>query len=201
MTTAPQREKRGIRCGWCIDGKHELCILAVEMAVNDGPVKTRVKYPWTCPCEYCEQNLAGRTRCTLCNRRGMEIDANWHCVNEIDCIEHRKRKRANDPMMKQIDEIRAEIASNGLVDAEDPRLTKRPPTRSKAKSGQCLCCGESTRGGKFLPGHDSRYVSRQALEYVRLEEEERRAKVYDTMEALGPALHAKFIKTVEKLRA
>lgn len=26
----------------------------------------------------------------------------------------------------------------------------------------CLCCGETTRGGKFLPGHDSRYLVRLA---------------------------------------
>lgn len=30
--------------------------------------------------------------------------------------------------------------------------------KSGRTSGACLCCGEPTRGGKFLPGHDSRFL-------------------------------------------
>ena len=199
--TAPQKQARGIRCGWCVDtaNDHENCVLAVEMETGDGPAKSRTKYPWLCPCEYCKEHFPGRTRCTRCNRRGVVIDEFWHCVNEIDCIEHRKRKRANDPMMRQIDEIRAELAG-APIDGEDPKLHRKSRhTNAKAKTGSCVCCGEPTRGGKFLPGHDSRYVSRQAALYVK--HDPNAPEIYTAMENLGPALHAKFIKQVERLRA
>ena len=208
--TAPQKEKRGIRCGWCVDtaNDHENCVLAVEMETSDGHVKSRTKYPWLCPCE-CNQRpeFRGRTRCTRCNRRGVVIDEFWHCVDEIECIEFRKKKRQADPMMRQIDEIRAELASNGQtppIDGEDPKLRRKSrPTTAKAKTGKCICCGEPTRGGRFLPGHDSRYVSSQAAAYDAFphRHDEGAKAIYDAMEALGPALHAKFIKAVERLRA
>lgn len=41
-------------------------------------------------------------------------------------------------------------------------LSQHKPRRSgpaKPKTGSCECCGEPTRGGRFLPGHDARLAS------------------------------------------
>ena len=33
-------------------------------------------------------------------------------------------------------------------------------------SRECKCCGEPTKGGRFLPGHDSRYLSRLVEQFT-----------------------------------
>ena len=42
----------------------------------------------------------------------------------------------------------------------DPYEFEREPRRPLSGYGpSCLCCGTPTRGGKFLPGHDSKHLS------------------------------------------
>ena len=200
-TTAPQ--KRIVRCGWCSSGDHEHCAVAIEMESKDGKSRKGTKYPWFCPCEDCARMFPGRTRCTNCKRYDVIVDGASHCADEDNCAKYRKKRRAENPAMQQIDEIRRELEVKGPIDPEDPSLRRKVrQTSSKAKEGKCLCCGEPTRGGKFLPGHDSRYVSAQAAAYDAFphRHDEGAKVIYDAMQALGPALHAKWIKMVEKLR-
>ena len=42
-----------------------------------------------------------------------------------------------------------------------------PATRPATSKTQCLCCGEPTRGGRFRPGHDSRYLKKLASEITK----------------------------------
>jgi hypothetical protein len=78
------------RCGWCIDGRHDHCIVLVEMGVKqmNGTKKYQHAMPkskfitpyfWRCGCE-CERSLAAK--CVDCQRVGVEVVGN-RCV--VDC--------------------------------------------------------------------------------------------------------------------
>ena len=80
--------------------------------------------------------------------------------------------------------------------AIQPSATKTPKPETK-----CLCCGEPTKGGKFLPGHDARYVSQQAVEYVDAVSDSVRKHIYNYCEEhLSNHLFAKFVKRIESVR-
>lgn len=67
--------------------------------------------------------------------------------------------------------------------------------------GKCLCCGEATKGGVFLPGHDARYVSRQADAFVAADADEK-GKILDLLEVqLSARLMAKWVARVERQSA
>ena len=48
---------------------------------------------------------------------------------------------------------------DGLDEAKKKRRGKARVGPPKPKVGACECCGEPTRGGRFLPGHDARLAS------------------------------------------
>lgn len=74
-------------------------------------------------------------RCVDCgNKTPGEVDPEiWECTGE-----HRRRERPKKVTPKQLDGLSTSILRAGP---------------------KCLCCGEPTKGGKFLPGHDSRYLT------------------------------------------
>ena len=192
-------ERRAVRCGWCINGDHHLCAVAIAMGDN-----RRGERVWRCPCDKGEHP---GTRCTECKRYGVEVTDLSQCIDSEDCRSYRAAKRAQDPAFQAIDDITATLARGSA-----PRGSETPRKAAKTPSeGECICCGGTTRGGKFLPGHDARYVSTQAAAYVVAVAKDaadgatvgggESMKIYDAMEKLGPALHAKWIKRVEKAQA
>jgi len=197
---------RPVRCGWCLTGDHANCAATIEMGVPAQGKKASGRFTWRCPCR--EPGCANaRTRCIRCRRRDVEVTEQLsECVDAEDCRDYLTRKRAADPTFRIIDEIRRRrTAQRDEKSSETPRKAGTTPSRPSA--GECLCCGEPTRGGKFLPGHDSRYIKAQAEAYVKIPatidglQPADRVAIYDKMEACGPALHAKWVKAVERLKA
>lgn len=144
------------RCGFCNDNHHENCSIGVKHAGRHD------KYPngvvWACRCEDggC---TTGRRKCAYCNNRNTEeVDpTTWECFDIEACRAKVETKRENDPFTHQLREItrRADMAKieNDKVKAESKAATK-------PKTGTCVCgCEGTTKGGKFLPGHDARFVS------------------------------------------
>ena len=78
------------RCGWCMTGDHEHCVIAVlcgETRSKSEKVATG-PYVWRCPCEElgCRN---GETKCVDCQRVGVEIVKD-RCVDNEGCRRFRR---------------------------------------------------------------------------------------------------------------
>lgn len=137
-------------CGYCTTGNtHHLCPGGVRNG-NGSIVR--------CGCG-CEQSKL--PRCTDCgNREPEEISERWFCIDRDSCLIDQNKRAAKDRVLQ------------GIRAAQAPRMNREDPTGTEAhtrpasvsrtprsKSGQCKCCGEATKGGKFLPGHDSKWLN------------------------------------------
>lgn len=164
-------------CGFCKSGKHGFC----PGVVLNGDETTAL----TCPCDGCEVRL----RCVNCYiREGVnpttctcdDLDA---CATRIETA----RKNAREKLFGGHD--RPSTPGNA------PRSTKTPRSARPTRAGQCLCCGEATKGGLFLPGHDSKYLNARVEDISGVTAP---GDVEDRMRADGcsDALIAKFRKRV-----
>jgi hypothetical protein len=84
----------------------------------------------------------------------------WQMLQQV------KTAGANDRKRRRLEKER--LAAGIPADVEDQELERlldeARPVRNKhstprPSSGACVCCGEVTRGGSFLPGHDAKYKS------------------------------------------
>jgi hypothetical protein len=139
-------------CGFCPTGNHDRCPIGVVM-------RKHAKYPdgvvWVCPCDAPE--CANKEfRCTECNNQtNGEVDGEtWRCKDITACDAVVTARRDADPLLAKIREAR---------DMAKVTETAKKTTAKKAaapKTGTCVCgCKGTTKGGKFLPGHDARFVS------------------------------------------
>lgn len=150
--TKPRRKPiRDWSCGFCQTGAHDKCVTAIRN--GDGSI---VK------CRCC---LTKPPRCLECsNRRASEVSEETRlCLDRDACLDTREASRASGPAGKF---LRARERAM-RVDRPDPSYTQtgtdttpRTPSTAKPLVGLCRCCGGATKGGAFLPGHDSRYLSR-----------------------------------------
>lgn len=127
-------------CGFCSTGTHNLC----PGGVLNGN-KTEVVI-----CSCTEHPTV--VRCLNCgNKTADEVsNSTWSCHDADAC-------------QARIDRRRTE-ADQTLYPSREPGWrseVKETPARTSRKpsDGQCLCCGDKTKGGRFLPGHDSRYLT------------------------------------------
>ena len=195
--------KRGIRCGWCLNGCHESCAVTVNLNSREGS-KPRL---WNCSCNC---NTTGkytpghpRTRCIACGRRDVKTGENGRCVDTTECQGFVEDRRAKNPQWQALQTIHKDRMPEKHPRPEAhsklesvPKTPKTPKT-PKAKTGQCRCCNEPTKGGQFLPGHDARYVSQQAKLIV---EQNRQDLLAARLDDLSPSMFAKLTKRVETLR-
>lgn len=175
------------RCGFCLDGK-----------CDDGKCVSAIYWDqshqlYICPCE-CN---VGHTRCTRCGQRDVEVTTDTSvCVDVEGCDGELAKKRANNPSYMAI--LAAREAAMGSRKASEARPVPRPGSASRSSSGACLCCGEPTRGGLFLPGHDARYVSLQADAFLAADPDEKSALLDKLETQLSPKLMAKWVARVER---
>jgi hypothetical protein len=108
-----------------------------------------------------------RRRCRACGRhatpkrwgRGHQVV----CVDSFSCEAHRAHLAATDPQWARIMSYRpvdtTETNNDGTPSSERPARTRTPKPGKEPKP--CACeCGGMTKGGRFLPGHDSKYHAR-----------------------------------------
>lgn len=144
------------KCGFCNDNKHEKCSVGVKHRGRHD------KYPngvvWTCRCTDggC---TAGRRKCAYCNNRNTdEVDpSTWECFDIEACRATVETRRENDPFTAL---LRDTYRRSDMAKIENDKVKAEKRAEAKPKTGTCVCgCEGTTKGGKFLPGHDARFVS------------------------------------------
>lgn len=185
-------------CGFCNDGNHAKCAIGVKFDESRGAHK---KWPegivWACRCTDGECTT-GRRKCAYCkNTTTEEIDpTTWECFDREACRATVQARRDNDPFLAQLRDIQEKVhmakIENDKQKAEKVAKTKEPTP--------CTCgCGDNTKGGKFLPGHDARYVSERVVTilnsgFTAKVEKEQRARI--KTDNVSDALVAKFEKSL-----
>lgn len=128
-------------CGFCNSHNHEYC----PGTIVNGDETTALR----CSCVECTPPL----RCVNCNSR-TEVNPELHiCEDRDQCAARieQSRKEAHEKLWKGRTPTRIPGAS--------PSARKTSRKNAPARVGKCLCCGKPTKGGRFLPGHDSKYLS------------------------------------------
>ena len=178
MAITPKTEKQGKHaCGFCMSGHHHSC--------NGGILNGNQTEVYLCGCT--EHDLV--VRCLECNNRapGEVSRETWTCTDAEGCAMKVARRR---------EEFNQTLAGR-LTNPNRAKATEvAPKAPVKPKTGTCLCCGETTGGGLFRPGHDSKYLT-SAVTLIR----DGQISLDDTLtkwgrEGISPALQAKLQKRV-----
>lgn len=120
-------------CGFCSTNSHELC----KGAIRNGDLSV-----YQCPCACVEQKPE---RCTECfSTEASDLGRPWLCDDRDACDARVRHRLSGYTVYRQITEIQ--------------ERSSEMPRSSKGKKA-CVCCGEPTRGGQFLPGHDSKWLA------------------------------------------
>lgn len=165
----PARTKK-LRCGFCVDGSHDNCCIAIRWGKHGERV-------WRCSCT-CETATTG-TRCLDCGRKGREVTDRSVCTDQDECREYVQARR------------RDHLARYGGDD-----IPRRLPKHRTPVGGRCLCCDAPTRGGRFLPGHDARWLSIQVKTYLATRDN----RIEQQVREVSAALHAKFVERTTQAR-
>lgn len=138
-------------CGFCSSDHHDKC----PGGVLNGDGVTVV----VCDCTAHPKVL----RCLDCGLRtlmdgdGPVNPETWTCF-DIEACQHTREKHR-----REINERLFGAAMDLQQARTAPKAPSAPKTPRKA-AGTCLHCGEPTKGGLFLPGHDSAFLSETVKE-------------------------------------
>lgn len=202
MTTIPHPTNpnatplRGVAlCGFCMTGHHDRC---AGVVFNPGGGKnkkdsqgrlvpaTRTDQVWRCTCEASPR--CGASRCLDCG----EVDPELIDPNLCQCLDRGACSiRVEVATTRARERFERGFGVRSVVAKETPSGSPRskPVAVVRATAGECLCCNEPTKGGKFLPGHDARWLSRQVQ--AIMDDPSSRESVEAAVKAASDALHAK----------
>lgn len=142
-------------CGFCSTDHHESCPRGFRS--GNGSVML-------CPCESTQHPSRPHEspRCLECRNDDIdELDEKlWLCIEIADCEARVNNRLDKNPSMQMIHEAYLNADVRKAADKIARPARNRNPGRPS--TGKCLCCGEPTAGGLFLPGHDARLVSQTA---------------------------------------
>ena len=133
-------------CGFCSTNNHEHCAVVIS---NRGEL-------WYCPCS-CAKSLERVERRTEQAKRNLDF------------------RKSNKSGRKTTPAVQTPTAgASPSHDQTDPETTPaRAPRapRPAAHTPPCRCgCGETTKGGNYRPGHDSRHLTRLTAAYFAARE-------------------------------
>jgi hypothetical protein len=159
----PPDLQRVWRCNFCATGHHGSCPGAVRNAQPGGKL---VK------CYCCERS----PYCIDCRATEQIDPSTWSCTDKLSCNLRVAERLATSPLHQQLQECRSDSAERARrirlqtevirmgLDPDEIDEFERPQEKKlrvpRSTTGACECCGEPTRGGRFLPGHDARLASR-----------------------------------------
>lgn len=186
--TLPEPKDAKFACMFCRTNDHQLC----KRVFRHGSGSVHF-----CPCNDAA-HPERKVFCTECyNDNEGEVDAKVYLCDDVEACGNRIMSRVEKlPMYQDIEAAREKAVQVQIEQGK--RKPPRPRGEGRPKTGQCLCCGETTGGGKFKPGHDARMVSQLA---TRVQEGADADKVKADFAALGvsDALQAKLAKRIGNL--
>ena len=100
--------------------------------------------------------------CRVCRLEVDDIDdltADYRCVNEVACIDRKEAARLADPKVQMWAEIQEAAAiTKAEENGQRAERQERTPKVRPDLILDCRCehCGEPTKGGKFVAGHDAK---------------------------------------------
>lgn len=172
------------KCGFCSGGAHGYCPGATKNGAG-APFKVII-----CACTAPDCG-SSKMRCLDCNTRVLDyIDSEyWRCIDRAECTLRQQHNLDNDPLVQQIRSIKENVMAEKQNDTT-PAAPKEP------KVGTCLVTGKPTKGGKFAPGQDAKYVSLKVASVIEGKSTE--DKVIKEMQGhgLSDALQGKFRKSL-----
>lgn len=191
MPVTVVRPTKGGKCGFCESGYHANCSVGVKNATP------REKHPngsvFLCLCEEGECT-EGRRKCTYCNNRVTdEVDpVTWECFDIETCRSDVEAKREADPLLRQLREAKE---SANMAKIQDTQVKAEKVAKTKEPTF-CLVTGEPTKGGKFKPGMDARYVSERVADVLGKVRTEAQARKQMKDDGVSDALVGKFDKSL-----
>lgn len=101
-------------------------------------------------------------------RQNSELYQMLQRCKSVSALRRKAQRLGAETMLGRIDpdeDARIEKLTAYLDELAENRKKKvrrqsSSPRQPKSTSGTCECCGEPTRGGRFLPGHDAKYISK-----------------------------------------
>lgn len=182
QAATPKAKKPAVwRCQFCAQGHHRSCPRATRhngklwlCQCLSGQDQHSGMY-----CLDCKHNRADELHNWACLdehacavRRQQRNDRNpiWRKIQAAKvhgALERKAKSMGAVAILAQIDPYQDDTIErmetllatlNGLSRDKQPKKPRKPP-KPRATSGKCECCGEPTRGGRFLPGHDAKLVS------------------------------------------
>lgn len=173
------------RCGFCNgDSDHSKCPGAVKNGKN-APVLVVI-----CPCT--EDGCgAQKLRCLDCNTTVIDyIDGErWRCIDTAECELRQQQFLDNDPLVQSIRKVKETAMA-------ETKQNTTPREKAAPKVGKCLVTGKATKGGKFAPGQDAKYVSLKVASVLEGKAKEKEVLAEMKGHDLSDALQGKFTKSL-----
>jgi hypothetical protein len=182
-------------CGWCGSGACDRCVVALEN--GDGSLLR-------CGCG-CPRSQG--VRCVQCGETDPNlVGPGMLCADRLDCEAAVRARRDANPIWQSLQQVQAAAAAKRVAELTPEQRAERQERFSKLResrpaTGTCLCCGEATKGGLFLPGHDARFVAFLSGFVGELGSTGREIRLADArrkLEPCSPALKAKFERKVTR---
>lgn len=170
-------------CQFCKNGHHGSCPRVV------WHTKAGKRTLWTCICPLGEHPGKHCTECRNEDLRDIDpnrwVCLDRHaCATRLEARRNNSRlwqslqaAKSHAAIIRRAKRLHAERVLLGIDPSDDEKIedlqgrldtlmsakaAERASNRvrePKPKVGKCECCGEPTRGGKFLPGHDAKLAS------------------------------------------
>ena len=97
--------------------------------------------------------------CWICRSTDVELDPlRRQCVDGAACADRAQARLESDPRWEKWRQFRQDAEDRiAIEEARTPKIRKpRQPGQERPTSGRCEHCGEPTKGGRFVAGHDAK---------------------------------------------
>jgi len=90
-------------------------------------------------------------RCLICGAADHDLAAGY-CVDTDQCAAYLDHALDNSPVMAKLQASK----NHGRQQRQETNETRPAPKSSRPNTGTCEHCGEPTKGGRFVAGHDAK---------------------------------------------
>lgn len=109
----------------------------------------------------CPNHQGEDARCTDCGEQSPVVDlATRRCTDPEGCRDRVETKQRANPLHTMLQEVQQVAQASKATKTPAKAMTARKRTAEpRPKTGRCQHCGETTKGGLFVAGHDAKLKS------------------------------------------